>query len=174
MSDCAVSLLTYLWHYLVVRMLYDHLLSAGVEVYEYCARPMHGKVALVDDEWATVGSSNLEPLSLSLNLEANLVVRDRAFNREMRERLDPLLRERCKRIEVEHTAARRWWWRLGVGYLVFHLLRHFPRWAAWLPPTQITVMRGRTGLPSFTRSSAVQCPTWLFITSPRSPAFSGR
>ena len=121
------------WVAFATRMLYDHLLSAGVEVYEYCARPMHGKVALVDDDWATVGSSNLEPLSLSLNLEANLVVRDRAFNREMRERLDPLLRERCKRIDVEHTAARRWWWRLGVGYLVFHLLRHFPRWAAWLP-----------------------------------------
>src|SRR5439155_9358768 len=101
--------------------------------YEYCERTMHGKVALVDDEWATVGSSNLEPLSLSLNLEANLVVRDRAFNQQLRERLDPLLRDCCKRIEVEHTAARRWWWRFGVGYLMFHLLRHFPTWATWLP-----------------------------------------
>jgi cardiolipin synthase len=121
------------WVAFTTRMLYDHLLSAGVEVYEYCQRPMHGKVALVDDEWATVGSSNLEPLSLSLNFEANLVVRDRGFNRELRERLEPLLRDHCRRIEVEHTAARRWWWRLGVGYFVFHLLRHFPAWASRLP-----------------------------------------
>jgi phosphatidylserine/phosphatidylglycerophosphate/cardiolipin synthase-like enzyme len=37
------------------------------------------KVLVVDDDWATVGSSNLDPLSLVLNLEANLIVRDRAF-----------------------------------------------------------------------------------------------
>jgi hypothetical protein len=45
-------------------MLYHHLLRAGVRIYEYCDRPLHGKVALMDDEWATVGSSNLDPLSL--------------------------------------------------------------------------------------------------------------
>ena len=61
-------------------MLYHHLLHAGVRVYEYCERPLHGKVALADDRWSTVGSSNLDPLSLSLNLEANVIVRDRAFN----------------------------------------------------------------------------------------------
>ena len=57
---------------------------AGVEIHEYCKRPLHGKVALVDDHWATVGSSNLDPLSLALNLEANVMIRDRAFNAELR------------------------------------------------------------------------------------------
>jgi cardiolipin synthase len=64
-------------------MLYHHLLDAGVRIYEYCERPLHGKVAVIDDEWATVGSSNLDPLSLSLNLEANVVIRDRVFNQEL-------------------------------------------------------------------------------------------
>ena len=50
-----------------------------MHIHEYCERPLHGKVAVVDDEWATVGSSNLDPLSLSLNLEANVIMRDRAF-----------------------------------------------------------------------------------------------
>jgi cardiolipin synthase len=54
-----------------------------VRIYEYCERPLHGKVAVMDDEWATVGSSNLDPLSLSLNLEANVIIRDRAFNARM-------------------------------------------------------------------------------------------
>ncbi|RYF47648.1 MAG: cardiolipin synthase ClsB, partial [Comamonadaceae bacterium] len=53
-------------------MLYHHLLNAGVRIYEYCERPLHGKVAIMDDRWSTVGSSNLDPLSLSLNLEANV------------------------------------------------------------------------------------------------------
>jgi cardiolipin synthase A/B len=40
---------------------------------------LHAKVAVVDDDWATVGSSNIDPLSLLLNLEANVVVRDAGF-----------------------------------------------------------------------------------------------
>ncbi|QUJ04514.1 hypothetical protein KCP78_02685 [Salmonella enterica subsp. enterica] len=50
------------------RLLYNYLVKGGVQVYEYRRRPLHGKVALMDDHWATVGSSNLDPLSLSLNL----------------------------------------------------------------------------------------------------------
>ena len=42
----------------------------------------------MDDEWATVGSSNLDPLSLSLNLEANVIIRDRGFNQHLHERLE--------------------------------------------------------------------------------------
>ena len=66
---------------LAARMTYDYLLKSGVKIYEYCDRPLHGKVALVDEDWSTVGSSNLDPLSLSMNLEANVLIRDRAFNR---------------------------------------------------------------------------------------------
>ena len=76
-------------------MLYHHLLHAGVRIYEYCERPLHGKVALMDDRWSTVGSSNLDPLSLSLNLEANVVVRDAAFNALLYERLDHLMQHSC-------------------------------------------------------------------------------
>ncbi len=80
---------------LAARMLYSYLLKAGVVIYEYCERPLHGKVALVDEDWSTVGSSNLDPLSLSLNLEANVLIRDRGFNRELFERLDYLSRNHC-------------------------------------------------------------------------------
>lgn len=62
---------------LAARMLYDYLLKEGVVIHEYCQRPLHGKVALVDEAWSTVGSSNLDPLSLSLNLEANVLIHDR-------------------------------------------------------------------------------------------------
>ncbi|HEY0818608.1 MAG TPA: cardiolipin synthase ClsB [Rhizobacter sp.] len=61
------------------QALYDQLLSAGVRVYEYTPAFLHAKVGLVDDEWATVGSSNIDPLSLLLNLEANVVIRDAGF-----------------------------------------------------------------------------------------------
>ncbi|MFG6413201.1 cardiolipin synthase ClsB [Roseateles sp. DC23W] len=59
--------------------LYADLLRHGIEVYEYTPAFLHAKVAVVDDHWATVGSSNIDPLSLLVNLEANVVVLDRPF-----------------------------------------------------------------------------------------------
>ncbi|MBQ0957591.1 cardiolipin synthase ClsB [Ideonella sp. 4Y11] len=61
------------------RVLYDELLAQGVQIFEYTPAFLHAKVCIVDDDWATVGSSNIDPLSLLLNLEANLLVRDTAF-----------------------------------------------------------------------------------------------
>jgi cardiolipin synthase len=117
---------------LAARMTYDYLLEAGVKIYEYCDRPLHGKVALVDEDWSTVGSSNLDPLSLSLNLEANVLIRDRAFNRDLFERLEYLSNNHCKVMSADKSPRGRLW-HMTVGFLVFHFLRHFPAWAGWLP-----------------------------------------
>ena len=73
---------------LAARALYDELRAHGVRIYEYTPAFLHAKVAVVDDDWATVGSSNIDPLSLLLNLEANVVVHDRAFASELRLRFE--------------------------------------------------------------------------------------
>ena len=113
--------------------LHAYLMRAGVQIHEYCKRPLHGKVALMDDGWATVGSSNLDPLSLALNLEANVIVRDQAFARELRSALDRLMRDECRRLELSDVAARRAGWRAWLDVIAYHLTRHFPLWAGWLP-----------------------------------------
>lgn len=69
------------------RALYRDLLAAGVVIHEYAASEMHAKVAVVDGRWATVGSSNIDPFSLLLAREANLVVDDAGFAHELRRRL---------------------------------------------------------------------------------------
>ena len=61
--------------YRATRHLYAPLIAAGVEIWEYHASYLHGKVAVVDERWVTVGSSNLDPLSLLLAREANVVSR---------------------------------------------------------------------------------------------------
>lgn len=114
------------------RLLYNYLVKGGVQVFEYLRRPLHGKVALMDDHWATVGSSNLDPLSLSLNLEANLIIHDRHFNQTLRDNLNRLIREDCKRVD-ESMLPRRTWWNLTKSVLAFHFLRHFPALVGWLP-----------------------------------------
>jgi cardiolipin synthase A/B len=72
-----------LQHY-ATRSLYDELLGAGVEIHEYHASFMHAKVAVVDGDWATVGSSNIDPFSLWLAREANLAVHDAGFAAALR------------------------------------------------------------------------------------------
>jgi cardiolipin synthase len=113
-------------------MLYEHLQRHGVKIYEYCQRPLHGKVALVDDLWCTVGSSNLDPLSLSLNLEANVILRDAAFAAQLRERLERLIAHDCREVDVPPGHGPRAW-RVLRTFVVFHFLRRFSRWASYLP-----------------------------------------
>ncbi|WP_367947604.1 phospholipase D-like domain-containing protein [Halomonas sp. PA5] len=67
------------------------LLKDGICIHEYKERPLHAKIAIVDHQWSTVGSSNLDPLSLSLNLEANLFIRDAGLNREIPAHLTELI-----------------------------------------------------------------------------------
>ncbi|OZI30385.1 cardiolipin synthase B [Bordetella genomosp. 10] len=117
---------------LAAGMLYDYLTAAGVQIHEYCERPLHGKVASVDDTWATVGSSNLDPLSLSLNLEANVMIRDREFAGVLNERLEWLIAHHCRQPEPAPLGSRKLR-RLFFGVFVYHFLRRFPSWTGWLP-----------------------------------------
>lgn len=114
------------------EMLYHHLLRAGVKIYEYCDRPLHGKVAVIDDDWATVGSSNLDPLSLSLNLEANVIIRDRGFATALADNLDKLMCNSCNQIQSEALGELKGL-ALVRSFLAFHFTRRYPRWASWLP-----------------------------------------
>jgi len=98
----------YFLQYHATRPMYGKLLEAGVEIYEYRASFMHAKVAVVDDRWATVGSSNLDPLSLLLAREANVVVDDASFAIELRERLELAISEGSCRVQAAVFANRPW------------------------------------------------------------------
>lgn len=113
-------------------MLYDHLLSGGVRIYEYVERPLHAKVAVVDDQWATIGSSNLDPLSLSLNLEANVFIRDHGFNQALSACLHRLMADHCRQVQADelHESSM---WRKIRSFFLFHILRRYPAWAGRLP-----------------------------------------
>lgn len=67
-----------LLHY-ATQALYGQLLAAGIRIFEYQSSFLHAKVAVIDRRWATVGSSNIDPFSLLLAREANIVVLDVGF-----------------------------------------------------------------------------------------------
>ncbi|QIZ51563.1 cardiolipin synthase ClsB [Dickeya zeae] len=114
------------------RLLYPWLVKAGVDIYEYRRQPLHSKVALQDEYWATIGSSNLDPLSLALNLEANLFINDRGFNQQLRDNLHQLIREDCVQVDPAQLPARSFW-QVLKNVVVFHFLKRFPSMVGWLP-----------------------------------------
>jgi cardiolipin synthase len=72
----------------VAQSFYPKLLKKGVKIVEYNKTQLHAKVAVVDNDWATLGSSNYDGLSLFVNQEANIVVRDVAFCAALRAHIE--------------------------------------------------------------------------------------
>jgi len=96
----------YFMQYYAARPVYDALLRAGVEIYEYAPSFLHAKVAVVDGHWATVGSSNLDPLSLLLAREANVVVEGEAFAMQLRGTLVRAMQGEGGMMDAAQYAAR--------------------------------------------------------------------
>jgi cardiolipin synthase len=96
---------------------YSEFLKGGIEIYEYRKSFMHSKVAVVDNHWATVGSSNIDPFSLLLAHEANVVVQDAAFAAELRSEINASIESayRVTSHEWEHVSK----------------VKHFTSWVAY-------------------------------------------
>jgi cardiolipin synthase A/B len=107
---------------------YREFLKAGIEIYEHRKSFMHSKVAVVDHHWATVGSSNIDPFSLLLAHEANVVVQDTAFAAELKSEINTSI-EGAYRVtlhEWEHSSK----------------LKHFLSWIAY---TTVRIILGIIG-----------------------------
>lgn len=110
------------FQYHAARPVYHGLLRSGVEVHDYAPSALHAKVAVVDSRWATVGSTNLDPLSLLLAREANVVTTDPHFALGLRNRLDRLLREEGTPVSLSALQQRPLWQRF-LDRMAFGLMR---------------------------------------------------
>ncbi|MEN9996128.1 MAG: putative cardiolipin synthase YbhO [Pseudomonadota bacterium] len=116
----------YFMQYHAARPVYRQLLAAGVEIYEYSESFLHAKVAVIDAHhehpWATVGSSNLDPFSLLLAREANVVVADGEFAKHLHAALAEAIDTGSDRIIPGSLLARSKFQR-GMDWLAFGLMR---------------------------------------------------
>jgi cardiolipin synthase A/B len=122
----------YFMQYHAARPVYSALLQSGVEIHEYAASFLHAKVAVVDaadpaKAWATVGSSNLDPLSLLLAREANVVVHGNAFAQALRAKLVYAMEHDGKPLDPAVYANRP-----GMQRLLDHVGYAAMRVALWL------------------------------------------
>ena len=119
------------WLMFATHAVYSLFLHNKIEIYEYRKSFMHSKVAVVDDLWATVGSSNIDPMSLLLAHEANIVVRNREFASLLRQDIEQAIEIGGYRIRAEEWGGR-------------HVLRRFLSWATYL---LVRIMMGIAGFP---------------------------
>lgn len=106
------------------KTFYTELLSKGIEIYEYKKSFMHSKVAVIDQYWSTVGSSNIDPFSLLLSREANIVVMNSAFAIELRTDIIASIRDGAYRISA-HEWVRSNWMQRFASWLAYGVVRVF-------------------------------------------------
>jgi cardiolipin synthase len=106
----------------VAASYYPELLASGVRIVEYRKTQLHAKVAVVDDDWATVGSSNCDALSLFINQEANVVVRDAKFAASLAARIQQGIADGAP-VDAEDMKKLSWVRRYGheMAYLLYKL-----------------------------------------------------
>jgi cardiolipin synthase len=108
--------------YRAARQVYGQLLTAGVEILEYTPSYLHAKVAVIDSRWLTVGSSNLDPLSLLLAREANIVAQAPAVAADLRQALQ-LAMETGGRVVALDDYERRSWIQRWFDWGAYTLMR---------------------------------------------------
>lgn len=120
-----------LLHY-ASHALYGSFLDAGIEIYEYRKSLLHAKVAVIDEHWATVGSSNLDPFSLLLSLEANVIVDDGSFANELKYSLEQAVKMGAERVYEKNLRAQTTRMRLA-SWLCYGLVRFLVGIAGYAP-----------------------------------------
>jgi len=110
------------FQYRAARPVYQTLLNAGIEIREYAPSALHAKVAVLDRRWATVGSTNLDPLSLLLAREANVMTTDRRFATLLHDCLDNIVTHSGHPLYADTLSQRPWHQRV-LDRIAFGVMR---------------------------------------------------
>ncbi|MBS0298487.1 MAG: cardiolipin synthase ClsB [Proteobacteria bacterium] len=113
----------YRLQYHATQALYENLLKAGIKIYEYNRSYLHAKVAVIDQYWATVGSSNIDPFSLLLAREANIMIKDRPFATALRTSLKTAIARESMPVTAANGSIFSWRNNYIVNWLSFYIVR---------------------------------------------------
>lgn len=88
------------------RFIYKDLLKNKIEIYEYQPNILHGKIAVCDKKWLTIGSYNVNNISAYASIELNLDVYDPHFAMQVNDMLENITRKDCIRITMRYFEKR--------------------------------------------------------------------
>lgn len=83
------------------RYLYSRLFRSRVDIFEYSKNVLHGKTAMRDGAWMTLGSYNLNSISAFASVELNLDVEDNSIATEMTANIDRIIEEDCVKVVAD-------------------------------------------------------------------------
>lgn len=112
----------HLLQHFATQSLYEGFLAAGVRIFEYRKGYLHAKVAVIDDDWSTVGSSNIDPFSLLAAREANVLVRNRDFADRLKTCLKSAMTDAANEVSAA-DAQRRPWTLQFLSWLAYAVVR---------------------------------------------------
>ncbi len=110
------------WVNYATQALYGGLLEAGIELFAYRRSLLHAKAAVIDGVWSTVGSSNIDPFSLVLSREANIVAYDHGFAARLRQDMLAEIEDGAVRVTADDWAAVPLWRRFLI-WMSYGLVR---------------------------------------------------
>ena len=101
------------------RFMYDWLLRNKVGIYEYQNNILHGKIAVCDGKWMTIGSYNVNDISAYASVELNLDIKNLSFAKHTEHTLEEIIANDCTPVTIEsHTRTK-------------NILKQFFRWASY-------------------------------------------
>jgi cardiolipin synthase len=101
---------------------YAWLLRNNVELYEWNKTILHGKLIAVDDNWASIGSYNINHLSHFSSIETNLEVNNEAFSRKVKTEMDQVMAG-CNKIKVPEKRKKNNPFEMFLWWSSFQLVR---------------------------------------------------
>jgi len=101
------------------RWLYDWLLRNKIELFEYQKNILHGKIAVCDAEWMTVGSYNINNISAHASIELNLDVKNQEFAKLVETKLENIISKDCIPISTEYHRH------------IKNIIKQFTRWLSY-------------------------------------------
>lgn len=101
------------------RYMYNWLLKNNIEIYEYQKTVLHGKLAVCDSKWLTLGSYNVNNISAYASIELNLDVQNELFSQQVEKELEEIIDKDCMRITKD------------AFYRNTNIFSQFIRWASY-------------------------------------------
>jgi len=103
--------------------LYPWLLRRGIEIYEYQKSILHGKIAVFDGQWVTVGSYNINNISAYASIELNVEVNNELFGQIVQSKLEEVIKNECVQITADDYSKKLNWLLMFKRWVSYEIVR---------------------------------------------------
>lgn len=105
------------------KYLYPFFLQHNIRILEWKKSVMHAKAVLVDNDWSTIGSYNLNPVSHYLSIELNVEIKNENFSTEFREHINTMLHQNCAEITLKGNSGKFAWLIKVRNSIMYHFFK---------------------------------------------------